>query len=66
MMNEGDVLRIKRDVCVVYVLRSKMYFMMSDAIVFFYNWLATIFADDITIGVDTFGFYFAKKILPGF
>ena len=53
MMNESDILRIKRDVDVVYVLRSKMYFMMSDAIKFFDNRLAAVFADDVAVGVDT-------------
>lgn len=53
MMNESYIVFIKRDVYVVDVPRSQCDFMMSDAIVFFDDRLATIFADDITVRVDT-------------
>lgn len=66
MMNEGDVLRIKRDVCVVYVLRRQGDFVMSDTVKFLDNWLATVLADNVTVLIEAFGLYFAKKILPGF
>ena len=66
MMNESDILGIERDIHVVNVLRRQGDFVMSDTVKLFDDWLATILTDNVTVLIEAFGLYCAKKVLPGF